>query len=206
MYLGVSGVAGAGKDLFYSIFKKEMEKRSMSVNRYALADSLKKEVSDFTKQAYGIDALNCKGSDKELIRPFLVFHGTLKRNQTKGRHWIDMLQSIFDSRNESEIPDISCITDIRYTKYENDEVHWLKHNLNGVLIHISQYTLQDSTKVWRKPVNDEEKSQDPLLKQAADYELEWEFKQGSPEEIEQYTQKKVIDFVEWLLDSGHEKR
>ena len=83
MYLGVSGVAGAGKDLFYSIFKKEMEKRSMSVNRYAPADSLKKEVSDFTKEAYGIDALNCKGLDKELIRPFLVFHGTLKRNQTK---------------------------------------------------------------------------------------------------------------------------
>jgi len=202
LYLGISGVAGSGKDLFYSIFKKEMEKRSTTVERYALADALKEEVSDFTKEAYGIDALTCRGADKESIRPFLVFHGTLKRNQTKGRHWINRLQSIFNSRAPEETPNVSCITDIRYARYENDEVSWLKENLNGTLIHISQYRKPTggwpTEKIWREPANDEEKSQDPILKASADYEVEWEFKGGPAQEVEQYTKKKVIDFIEWL--------
>jgi hypothetical protein len=201
MFLGISGVAGSGKDLFYSIFKEEMRHHSKSVERYAIADFLKKEVSDFTKQAYGIDAFSCKGTEKELIRPLLVFHGKLKREQTQGRHWVDRLQSIFDSRLSKDSPDISCITDIRYAKYKNDEVRWLKDELGGVLVHISQYTYHHRSHrpyIWRKPANEEEESQEPLLKEAADYKLQWEFKKGSQEEIEGYTRKKVIDFVKWL--------
>lgn len=207
-YLGISGVAGSGKDLFFSLFKEEMKNRSTDVKRYALADSLKKEVADFTKEAYGIDAFNCSGKDKELIRPFLVFHGTLKRNQTKGRHWIDILQSVFDSRGKDETPDISCITDIRYAKYENDEVSWLKNDLRGVLIHINQYSKPQNLsndKVFLCGANEEERSQDPILKEAADYNLEWEKKSGSSEEIEQYTRNEVIKFIEWL-SSFNEKR
>jgi len=205
MFLGISGVAGSGKDLFYSIFEEEMRRRSKSVKRYAIADSLKKEVSGFTKEAYGIDALSCKGEEKELIRPLLVFHGKLKRDQTKGRHWIDRLQSVFDLRTSELTPDISCITDIRYAKYENDEVEWLKNELGGALVHISQYTYHHHSHrpyVWRKPANKEEESQEPLLKQAADYKLQWEFKEGSQEEIEGYTRKKVIDFVKWLTSTN----
>jgi len=208
LFLGISGVAGSGKDLFYSIFKKEMEKSSVTVERYAIADSLKKEVSDFTNQVYGIDALSCQGAEKELIRPLLVFHGKLKRDQTEGRHWIDRLQSVFDSRPSKGSPDVSCITDIRYAKYKNDEVKWLKNELGGLLIHISQYKKavgEPYVKIFRTGANEEEDSQEPLLKEAADYKLEWEFKKGSAQEIEQYTKKKVINFIEWLR-SRHEQK
>ena len=31
------------------------------------------------------------------------------------------------------------ITDVRYDEYNNDEVDWLKNELGGTLVHLSQY-------------------------------------------------------------------
>ena len=116
--IGISGVAGSGKDLFYSLLSARLNTRRM-----ALADELKRELRDFSISSYGIDPINCNREDKEKIRSLLVFHGNFKRKQTEGRYWIEKLNKALDSSLSNQI---SCITDIRHSEYDNDEVRWLK--------------------------------------------------------------------------------
>ena len=40
--------------------------------------------------------------------------------------------------------DIPIVTDIRYSEYKKDEVDWVKNELNGVVVHISQYEIKDT--------------------------------------------------------------
>ena len=75
MIIGLSGVAGAGKDLFYSLLEQ-----SLPCVKASLADSLKRETSEWCKEHYGIDPLRCTREEKDIIRPFLVFHGVNKRH------------------------------------------------------------------------------------------------------------------------------
>ena len=67
--IGVSGVAGVGKDTFFQLLSE-----IIPCKRYALADELKKEVRQWTKLHYGIDSFDCTIEEKNLIRPFLVEH------------------------------------------------------------------------------------------------------------------------------------
>jgi len=171
MVIGVSGVAGSGKDTFFKIFQGLLRERE--VKSFALAAALKREVGKWTIPHYGIDPLNCTRREKEVIRPFLVFHGVRKRKSSEGRHWVDKLNSeVLPYRNCSEI---AVITDIRYAEYEKDEIHWLKEELNGILVHVSTYTAipDSSVVVISPPANEEESRNDPILKKNADYTLEW---------------------------------
>tara|TARA_Y100001938_G_scaffold22795_2_gene29542 strand:- start:4650 stop:5246 length:597 start_codon:yes stop_codon:yes gene_type:complete len=190
--IGVSGVAGVGKDTFFQLLSEVVP-----CKRYALADELKKEAHSWTKLHYGIDATACHGQEKELIRPFLVQHGTLKRKLSNGRHWIE---KIHESILKDKFNGFKIITDIRYDDYDNDEVFWLKNELNGVLVHISQYHLENrlnhnNVKVFKKPVNSEEERNDPKLKQKSDFEIEWEYlKNGHISDLYPY----VDNFIKWL--------
>ena len=74
--IGLSGIAGCGKDLFFSLLSKRL-----SCKRFALADELKQETKDILVPNYGIDPVTCGREDKDRIRPFLVFHGGLRREQ-----------------------------------------------------------------------------------------------------------------------------
>ena len=62
MVIGLSGVAGSGKDTFYELLDEQI-----NCKRVSLADSLKREVSGWTLKHYGIDALTCSREDKEKI-------------------------------------------------------------------------------------------------------------------------------------------
>jgi len=202
--IGISGVAGAGKDTFYDLFS-----RRVKCSKYSLANELKREVNQWSRMHYGIDSLDCSREQKEIIRPFLVFHGTTKRNQSEGRHWINKLN---DTVVRDKTSGYKIITDIRYDEYENDEVSWLKNELNGILVHVSQFEYRRK-EVWvpqgetgelirkfRDPVNSEEARNDPKLKEKSDYQIEWEFiKNGQIDELESH----IDDFVNWLV--GHEK-
>lgn len=204
MPIGVSGVAGAGKDLFF-----ELISRRLPVRRFALADALKVDVQRWCIDRYGIDPTNCSREDKEKVREFLVFHGTFMRKRSEGRFWIDKLDSKIKSfLLNAQSNDIPIVTDIRYSEYKKDEVDWVKNELNGVVVHISQYEIKDTVskrnwpkkemgRVYREPVNFEEARQDPLLKSNADFSVEWEkIKCDNPSENE-YLNKKAEKFVEW---------
>ena len=218
--IGISGVAGAGKDTFYSLLCS-----SLPCVKYSLADELKKEVNQWCRIHYGVDSVACTREEKELIREFLVFHGSFKRRQTNGRHWIDKL-------NETIIKDktdkYKVITDIRYDDYENDEVDWLKNELGGVLVHVSQYLLTSKASVkqefisdkedeipsaefkvstnakkYKSPVNAEELRNDPKIKEKSDFEIEWEFlENGQINEL----QPIVDEFVKCHLQHQKEKK
>lgn len=177
LILGLSGSAQSGKDTFYSILKRLSSKK---VTRFALADNLKEETDKWIKNNYRIDYKSCTLKEKEFIRPFWVVHGKLKRNISQGKHWTDLLTPVLQERLNQEDNQILCITDIRYKEYPEDESDWLK-KIGGKLIHISMYEKTGTFLKFNKYPNEDEAKNDPILKDLADYRLEWE-KQGTNNE------------------------
>lgn len=198
--IGISGVAGSGKDTFCDFLSARLP-----CERYSLATELKSEVNQWCRMHYHIDSVNCSRDEKEIIRPFLVAHGTTKRKLSGGRHWIEKLHEKIIRGDRSKF---KIVTDIRYDDYENDEVSWLKNELGGVLVHVSQYTEEPDTytdmlvKKFKSPANAEEARNEPKLKEKSDFQIEWEFiKNGQIEELEPY----VDEFLRRLLNNDHEK-
>ena len=193
--IGISGVAGAGKDLFFSILKKTLIKNNIPVHRYALADELKKEIAPMLQSLYGVDINSCDRETKDFYRPLLVFHGRTRREKTSGRYWTNKLnEKILSEKREGVI----CITDIRYDDYEKDEISWIRDEMNGVLVHISQYEVKHGEPVRRIGINDDEKRFDPILKQKSDYRIEWERLDASQDSVEASLLKHIEAFLSWL--------
>ena len=195
--IGLSGVAGAGKDLFFNLLSKKL-----SVRRFALADKLKNECAAWCYTHYDVDPLGCSREEKAKIREFLVFHGTYKRKLSNGRHWIDKLSPDIGSfLLNAQTDDVPVITDIRYQEYDKDEVYWLKNELNGVLVHISQYNVPEhgwpEEKYDLPPANSEEERMDPILEKNADFLVKWEkIKCDNPLDND-YLNSEVDKFVSW---------
>jgi len=188
--IGLAGVAGSGKDTFFDLLSKEI-----NCQRYSLADELKREVNDWTESSYGINALDCSRLEKEIIRPFLVFHGQMRRTQTEGRYWIDKLSEEIDNEVPLE-PMLQVITDIRFAEYDRDEVHWLKEELGGTLVHISMYSRdEDQNIIWRPAANECEEKNDPILKNHTDWFIEWpKLSPLNPEDLREH----VTDFINFI--------
>ena len=200
--IGISGVAGAGKDLFFTLLSEHMP-----VRRFALADQLKYECNQWCYDQYDIEPIDCSREEKEQIRELLVFHGVFKRKLSNGRWWINKLDPKIKSfLINAQTEDIPVVTDIRYQEYEKDEVSWVKNELNGVLVHVSQYQNKDGKRVWRTPINDEEARQDPILKNHADFSIEWKkIKCDNPNENE-YLNQKVEEFAKWYAERNKNTR
>ena len=151
----------------------------------------------WTQKHYGIDAVKCSRRDKEIIRPFLVFHGNVKRAQTLGRHWVDIANKKIKNLKLND-DEILVITDIRFDHYEQDEVFWLKQELKGLLVHISNYVKVEKnlsphspTIIKKGPANESEKANDYKLKAAADHCINWQFIQKPQEEVDQIFDRKI---------------
>ncbi|MAH50817.1 hypothetical protein CMI37_33675 [Candidatus Pacearchaeota archaeon] len=198
--IGLSGVAGAGKDLFYTLLSKRIK-----CERYAFADELKEEVHDWCHQNYNICTIDCRGEEKQKIRPLLVFHGKMRRDSSKGRYWIEKLKEKMNWWEASNpfwesSTGLDVVTDVRYNAYESDEVHFIKEELKGSLVHISQYTTSEHEwkggRKWQGPANEDEKKWDPVLKKLADYRVEWPKvdKENAEEKLIKYIDKFLVDF------------
>ena len=207
MIVGVSGVAGAGKDLFVDTCVAELARRGKSTLKIAIATELKSELQSWCLNHYGIDPLNSSREDKEKIREFLVFHGVYKRKQSNGRHWLELASKAVNDAKHNY--DYLFISDVRYNDYPEDEVHWVKEELQGKLVHVSQYEIAEvldkrnwpKTKVDRAflpPANAEEERNAPKLRKAADYILEWEMKTDINKH--KYISSKVVSFIEEVLE------
>lgn len=199
MIIGLSGVAGCGKDTFFSVLSE-----SMKVQRVSLADSLKEEVNDWTLRHYGIDATVCSREDKEKIRSFLVYHAGMKRDRSNGRHWIELASKrIAESRSDFT----TVITDIRFDEYENDEVSWLQDELGGKLVHLKLWQgVPDSNegvlyRKYKEPANHAEAENDPKLIAKADYKIEIRQTDGSIEDVKASIRPKVRKLIKWIKDA-----
>mgnify|MGYP003650290302 CR=1 FL=1 len=189
--IGLAGVAGSGKDTFFELLSKEV-----NCQRYSLADELKREASAWTEDSYGINASTCSRLEKEIIRPFLVFHGQMRRTQTEGRYWIDKLSKEISDENHPELV-LQVITDIRFGEYEKDEIHWLKKELGGTLVHVSMYNQDEERNItWKPPANECEEKNDPILKDHSDWFVEWpELSPFNPKDLREH----ATDFLDFIL-------
>lgn len=181
--IGIGGCARAGKDTFAAILIKQLELKGKRVKRLALAGPLKEFCDEFCQKNLGISAFTQNNDEKLMIRPMLVWFGDAKRKQTNGRFWVDLADKTIKGA-EAEGYDYAIVTDVRYDHYERDEVHWLKREREGILIHVSQFSwLRPSTtkvsttpltRVFVPPANDHELLNDPKVAKKADVRVEWE--------------------------------
>lgn len=176
--IGLSGFAGAGKDLFFA----ELQKADSRFVRFALADELKRELNPFLKQMYGIDIFTCSRELKNKVRPILVEHGKIRRIDSKGTHWTNILKNQIQAFCVAAPDAIVCVTDIRYDFYENDEVSWIQQDMGGTLVHISRYEEEELISIHGETVkrkkfqdapNRDEAENDPKVKAKANYRVEW---------------------------------
>ena len=183
IYIGVSGFARSGKNLFCDIAEKVLkEKFNLSSKTYALAYLLKKDCEPFIQEKLGLSAFSEKTEDKNLFREMLVWYGGVKRKQTEGRYWTGLLHEEL----KKDTNEVNFISDIRYVEYSGDEIFWLKKELGGKLVHISKYTygfptdgrhyrVNDlSKKIYTEAPNQHEAINDPKIRFLADYKVEWE--------------------------------
>ena len=185
--IGISGVAGCGKNTIANIIIKLLQRLDLPYRELSIAKNLKQELKHTSLDLYGIDSSNCNREEKDLIRPFLVAHGEVRRKMSSGRHWIDKIS------NELDPDSINIITDVRFDEYEKDEVYWIKNEINGVLIHISKYNLSEGKRVFLKPANSAEDKNNPRLIKKADFLLNWPHEE---DETKQITNCSVL--LKWL--------
>ena len=160
--LGLSGVAGSGKDTFFSLLSQKL-----SFQRFALADELKILTRKDLLKKYNVDILNCTRDEKDLVRNDLVLFAKQKRLDSCGKFWTDILSKKIQESSAKYI----CITDIRHNWFLKDEVFWLKNILGGKLVDISSYDPINGKFV--QPPNGEEEFHYPEVKSAADYYVIW---------------------------------
>ena len=191
-FLGIAGAATVGKDTYYKLLKEIcLEDFGVNVVRFALADSLKKNLFSFILEKYNVDIFNCSTEDKNKVRHELVNHARTMRQNTKGRYWIEKLQSEIEAYKKSENfkqSDIFCVTDIRHFEYPSDEVVWLKEENKGFLIYVEKFFEDGSVCA---PANDDERRNDPFLRKNADHSLCW--RHGWPEKYLKDLVKKTLD-------------
>jgi len=166
--IGISGVAGSGKNTLAEIIIKFLERMDIPCQELSIANNLKKELSTISKELYGIDSYSCTREEKDVIRPFLVAHGEIKRRLSEGKHWTNLLSKDLDSEK------VNIITDVRYSEYKDDEIDWLKNDANGVLIHLSRYVKNNEKRIYIKAMNPSEKRNDPCMREKSDFALSWD--------------------------------
>lgn len=160
--VGLTGLAGSGKDTFYSLLSKKLP-----FVRYAIADELKIMLRQDLLEKYGFDILNCNRDEKNVMRDDIVSFAKQRREETQGKYWTTILQEKILSSPDKYI----CITDIRFNYYREDEVFWLKTKLKGKLIDVSSYSPLNGK--FMSPPNQEESVNYPLTRSAADYFVMW---------------------------------
>ena len=165
--IGISGVAGCGKNTLSEIIIKLLQRLELPYRELSIAKNLKQEVSWVSRELYEINSSNCTRNEKDTIRPLLVAHGEIKRKLSNGTYWTSLL-------NKELAPEkINIITDVRFNEYEKDETFWIKNEINGILIHVSLYEEIGDERVFIQPANKEEEENNPKLKKEADFVLNW---------------------------------
>ena len=209
-FVGLTGLAGSGKDLFFSLSKDILKKKRKVACRVSLADQLKEQTKSTLKSMFDIDPTDCSREEKDEIRDFLVFYGALKRKETRGRYWIKKAEKTIQAIKQNLLAEhvknaVIFITDIRYDDYPSDEVSWLKDELFGKLVHISQwYWFSDveegaRIKKYILPANEEEERNDPKLKAKADYLFEAQRIESTvEEEVKEILRPQMKEFIQWM--------
>lgn len=169
--VGISGVARSGKNLLCELLMQNLYLEGYTSKSFALAADLKNDCDEFLHKKCDLNVWTDSTEDKTQFREFLVWYGDLKRKQTNGRYWVEKL----DRRVSTYEGDVAIVTDVRYDHYDRDEVHWIKEEKKGLLIHLKRFKRDDTNFVhYTKPANDHESSNDLSLYEKSDINITWE--------------------------------
>jgi len=211
IYIGITGLARTGKNLFCDIATKILhDKYKLQASTYALAYELKCDCDHFIYDKLNLNVFSEITEEKNVFRPLLVWYAGVKRKQTNGRYWLELLEK----RIKRENTNVIFISDLRYCEYAKDEVYWLKNELKGKLVHVSKYTygfptdgrhikvVNDKTKkIYTEPPNIDESINDPKMKKYADYCMEWEDVGGKNLINNEYLNEQVEKCLSSILPS-----
>lgn len=196
--VGISGVARSGKNLLCELLMQNLYLEGYTSKPFALAADLKNDCDEFLYKKCDLNVWTDLTEDKTQFREFLVWYGNLKRKQTNGRYWIDKL----DRRISTYEGDVAIVTDVRYDHYDKDEVHWIKEEKKGLLIHLKRFKRDDTNFVqYTKPANTHESLNDNSLYEKADINITWETVKNPRRNdviinIVNDTTKKIIEKIE----------
>lgn len=185
--IGLAGNATVGKDTFCKL----LTEANPDFKRFAFADFLKHEVSDILRHNFGLNVYN--NEDKIFARDFLVSWGHLRREQTEGKYFINLLEEEIRKVLFNRKYVVPVITDVRFATYPYDELNFVKDT--GILVYIDKY-YQSYDNVG--PANEKEAYNNPILKQSADYLFEWQDCGGDYSIIKSKYFNKVKEFIEWF--------
>jgi hypothetical protein len=167
LYIGIAGVARSGKDsLALEIENLIRSYKGKTIYRTSLAQPLKEDCKDFIQQYLGLNVFTDNNEEKATFREFLVWYGKVKRQQTEGKYWTNLL----DERARKFQPDVCIIPDVRYQQYDEDEVSWLKAKPNNILIHLQRIAINGEIV---PPANMDESINDSIIQNSADYKIIW---------------------------------
>lgn len=184
LYIGIAGVARSGKDsLALEIENLIRSYKSKTIYRTSLAKPLKEDCKGFIKDYLGLNVFTDNNEEKATFREFLVWYGKVKRQQTEGKYWTNLL----DERVEKFQPDVCIIPDIRYQQYEQDEVSWLKAKEQNILIHLQRIAINGEIV---PPANMDESINDSIIQNSADYKIVW------PTFTDENKQENMREFAE----------
>lgn len=158
LVFGVSGVARCGKDTLAKHLKDKLERNGYPTIVVSFANALKNELDPFLKQSLGISAFTENNKEKEIIRPILVAYGETCRNNIDKDYWINKIKDRVSSCSSNKV--VVIIPDVRY----ENEARWIK-GIGGYVIHI--------TRIGTKPANFQEKVNNPIVKNAANFCMRW---------------------------------
>jgi hypothetical protein len=173
LMIGISGAARSGKDTLCRSLIREFQKINKQAVRKSLAgDIIKNDLNILTQSKLNLNCFTENTKEKELLRPLMVEYGKLMRNKTEGRY--------FTNNFLPESNKINIIPDIRYAEYENDEIYWLKDEMNGFLIFLEREGIDSA--------NETEEENNKKIKIKSHLYLKWDsLDENDPDQL------KIID-------------
>ncbi len=229
-FIGLSGFAACGKDLFSDLLSEELESHDISLSKVSIAESLKVECRSSLVRLTGIDILNCTREEKDKVRDYLVFYGLVMRDRSGGRHWIDRVSerinhwdSIFPREPVATLEYIPEICEADTEGLEEESEEWdggFPHVFCITDIRYDEYKKDEVywvkkelkgklihlTKEGSPAANSFEEENDPRLQEKADYKIVWPNCNSDQKEINKHLRPRVLQFIDWLLKDEKEKQ
>lgn len=189
--IGVTGVARCGKDTFCTIAKEILAKNNYRAKHYCFANKLKEEVAPFLRDMCKVDAWTNDSATKVDLRDFLVWYGTTWWRKRDPKRWIRAVD--LEIKSDMNDVEIALVGDVRYL----NEADWV-HSWGGYMVHIAAYKMDEEltpnlyegekyatvkVKNYISAPNEQERINDPIVKGASDYMLQWEMKNISTKDV-----------------------
>ncbi len=147
--------------------------------RFAFADELKLDLTDFIEEHFGFSLYTCTSEEKELVRPILIAYGLAQRKRDPD-HWVKELSGWVGNVISANPGFIAIITDARFP----NEVTYFREHYKAVYVQLFRKSAP--------PPTDEEERHWRTLASMADYTLSW------GEDTVEEQREHARGLLEWL--------